>query len=37
MLTLFNRGLKRLKESGKYDQYFEESRRGEYKNTHLVE
>ncbi len=30
MLKLFNKGLKRLKESGKYDQYLEESRRGEY-------
>ena len=31
MLQLFNKGLKQLKESGKFDQYFEESRRGEYK------
>lgn len=30
MLKLFNRGLKRLKDSGEYDRYFEESRRGEY-------
>lgn len=30
MLILFNKGLKRLKESGKYNQYLEESRRGEY-------
>ena len=30
MLKLFNQGLKQLKESGKYDQYFEESRREEY-------
>ncbi len=30
MLQLFNKGLKRLRTSGKYDQYFEESRRGEY-------
>lgn len=30
MLMLFNKGLKRLKESGQYDQIFEESRRGEY-------
>ena len=32
LLDLFNKGLKRLKESGKYDQYFAESRRGEYTN-----
>ena len=31
MLKLFNRGLKRLRESGKYEQYFAESQRGEYK------
>ncbi len=31
MLKLFNKGLKRLKASGQYDQFFEESRRGEYK------
>lgn len=30
MLKLFNIGLKRLKESGKYDQYFDEFRRGKY-------
>jgi len=30
MLKLFNKGLKRLKESGKYNQFLEESRRGEY-------
>ena len=30
MLELFNRGLERLKASGKYDQYYAESRRGEY-------
>ncbi len=30
MLILFNKGLKRLKESGRYDQYFEDSRRGKY-------
>lgn len=30
LTELFNRGLQRLKESGKYEQYFEESRRGEY-------
>ncbi len=29
-LKLFNRGLKRLKNSGKYDQYIEASKRGEY-------
>jgi len=33
MLKLFNKGLKRLKASGKYDQFFAESRRGEYKTT----
>jgi polar amino acid transport system substrate-binding protein len=33
MLELFNKGLKRLKDSGKYQQYFEESRRGEYKKV----
>ena len=31
MLKLFNRSLKRLRESGKYEQYFAESRRGKYK------
>ncbi len=31
LVQLFNRGLKRLKESGKFDEYFAESRRGEYK------
>ncbi len=30
MLVLFNRGLKRLRESGKVDQYIAESLRGEY-------
>lgn len=30
-LELFNRGLKRLRESGKYDQYIEAIRKGEYK------
>ncbi|MBU3953398.1 MAG: transporter substrate-binding domain-containing protein [Proteobacteria bacterium] len=30
MLQLFNQGLKKLKTSGKYDQYLNESRRGEY-------
>ncbi len=30
MIEIFNNGLKKLKESGKYDLYFEESRRGEY-------
>lgn len=29
-MKLFNRGLQRLKDSGKYDQYFMESRRGDY-------
>lgn len=29
-LKLFNRGLKELRKSGKYDQYFEASRRGDY-------
>ena len=29
-IQIFNRGLKKLKESGKYDQYFDESRRGMY-------
>lgn len=31
MIELFNEGLKRLKESGKFDQYIAESRRGEYR------
>ena len=31
MLTLFDRGLKRLKESGKIEQYLKESRIGKYK------
>jgi polar amino acid transport system substrate-binding protein len=31
LIEAFNRGLKKLKESGQYDQYFEESRRGDYK------
>jgi len=30
MVEVFNQGLKQLKNSGKYDQYIEESRRGEY-------
>ncbi len=30
MLQLFNQGLKKLKASGRYEQYFNESRRGEY-------
>lgn len=30
MLQLFNQGLKKLKASGKYEQYFDESRRGKY-------
>lgn len=30
LMALFNKGLKRLKESGKYDQYIAESKRGEY-------
>lgn len=30
MIEIFNRGLKKLKDSGKYDQYYEDSRRGEY-------
>jgi polar amino acid transport system substrate-binding protein len=32
MMELFNKGLKRLKASGKVEQYLAESRRGEYKN-----
>ncbi|GLS92119.1 ABC transporter substrate-binding protein [Psychromonas marina] len=31
LMTLFNRGLKRLKKSGKYQQYISESRQGHYK------
>jgi len=31
LLELFNRGLKRLKDSGKYDQYLDDSRQGKYK------
>ena len=31
MMQLFNKGLKRLKETGKYDLYWKESRCGEYK------
>ena len=31
LVELFNMGLKRLEESGKIDQYWEESRQGEYK------
>ncbi len=30
LIEVFNKGLKQLKESGKLDQYIEESRRGEY-------
>ncbi|WP_200373846.1 substrate-binding periplasmic protein [Thiocystis violacea] len=30
MMERFNRGLKKLRQSGKYEQYFDESRRGEY-------
>ncbi|MES9956434.1 MAG: transporter substrate-binding domain-containing protein [Sedimenticola sp.] len=30
LIPLFNKGLKRLKESGKYDQYLSASNRGEY-------
>ena len=30
MVEAFNRGLKKLKEDGRYDRYFEESRRGDY-------
>ncbi len=30
LLMLFNKGLKRLKESGKYNRYFEDSRKGKY-------
>lgn len=30
LVNLFNKGLTKLKESGKYDQYMEASRRGEY-------
>lgn len=30
IMEKFNRGFKKLKESGKYDQYFEESRSGQY-------
>jgi len=33
MIRRFNRGLKRLKGSGKYDQYFLSSQRGEYELT----
>lgn len=33
LLELFNRGLKRLKDTGKYEQYLLESRRGEYTLT----
>lgn len=32
LLKLFNKGLKRLKENGKYQQYISESRSGKYKN-----
>ena len=31
ILYLFNKGLKRLKENGKYNEYISESRRGKYK------
>ncbi len=30
LVEVFNRGLKKLKQSGKYDQYFMESQRGDY-------
>lgn len=30
LIEVFNRGLKKLRDSGKIEQYFEESRRGEY-------
>lgn len=30
-LILFNRGLKKLRDSGRYDQYIQESQRGEYR------
>jgi len=30
LITLFNKGLKKLKDSGKHKQFFDESRRGEY-------
>ncbi len=30
MLKLFNSGLLKLKESGKFDQYLRESQRGDY-------
>ena len=30
LLALFNQGLKQLRDSGKVDQYFEESRKGDY-------
>ena len=30
LLDLFNKGLKKLKETGKYDQYIEEAQRGDY-------
>ena len=32
LMKLFNAGLKKLKESGKYDQYYKESRAGDYIN-----
>ena len=32
LMKLFNSGLKKLKESGKYDQYYKESRAGDYIN-----
>jgi len=30
LIRLFNKGLKQLKDSGKYGKYFEESRNGDY-------
>ena len=30
IVNIFNQGLRRLKESGRYDQFFEESRQGKY-------
>lgn len=33
LIEIFNRGLQKLKESGRYKQYFEEFRRGEYINN----
>ncbi len=33
LVTLFNKGLQRLRASGKYDLYFKESRQGKYRNA----